>query len=472
MQRIDRNTLYWMGVTLIVFPILILLGLLMRAVQADVATGLQNLFYPAMTLHGLGMAGLWFVASLAAANCVLMRYVEPNTTVNRIALLGTLLGMVLLIVATLIGGFAPGWYFLYPLPLKGTWPTWSTVTFLIALGTLGVSWLLWSIDLLRAIARTYRLRHALAWHYIGGATEPVVPPAVLITTVSLIVCVACLVAAVLVLIGFTIDFLTGVPTDALLMKNLTFFFGHVLVNLSLYLAVAVVYDILPEYAGRPWKTNRIVAISWNFVLIIVLIAYFHHLYMDFVQPLTFHYLGQIASYVSAVPAAVVTLFGALMLVYHASMRWNMTSMFVYLGLIGWATGGVAAVIDSTIAVNFKLHNTLWVPAHFHTYMLLGMVPMVLGYFYHACQQAAPQTENTVLHRAMFWLFALGGTGFLLMFYLAGADSVPRRYALYPDSLSAGPGYAMAGLVFSVVVLAAFLIYLWETGCRWVKALTA
>src|SRR3972149_5264713 len=113
MQRIDRNTLYWMGVTLIVFPVLVLLGLLMRAVQAETAAGMQNLFYPLMTLHGLGMVGLGFVAARAAANRVLMSYVEPSTAINRIALIGTLIGVVLLIAATLIGRFAAGWYFLY-----------------------------------------------------------------------------------------------------------------------------------------------------------------------------------------------------------------------------------------------------------------------------------------------------------------------------------------------------------------------
>lgn len=469
MERIDRNTLYWMAVTLVVFPVLILLGLAMRAVQADAAPAVQAYFYPAMTLHGLGMVGLWFVAALAAASRVLSRYVEPSAAIGRLALIGTLVGVVLLIVATLIGRFAAGWYFLYPLPLQGSWPTWSTVTFLAALAVLGVVWLLWSLDLLLAIARRYKLKHALAWHYLAGKTSPEVPPAILIITVSLIVCVAGLVSAVLVLALFLVDFLAGVSADALLMKNLTFFFGHLLVNLSLYLAVAVVYEILPEYAGRPWKTNRIVAISWNFVLAVVLLAYFHHLYMDFVQPVSFQYIGQVASYASAIPAAIVTIFGALLLVYHSSMRWNIASLFFFVGLMGWAIGGMGAVIDSTIAVNYRLHNTLWVPAHFHTYMLMGLVPMVLGYFYHVCQEAAPREESRGLQRMIFWLFAVGGYGFLMMFYLAGAASIPRRYALYPDSLDGGPGYAALALVFGLVLLLGFVFYLWETGRRWTRA---
>jgi len=471
MQRVDRNSLYWMLIAFIVFPVLVLLGLLMRAVQADTVPQLQSLFYPSMTLHGLGMAGLWFVAAMAAASRVLARYTEPSAAVSRFALAGTLIGVLMLISATLIGRFAPGWYFLYPLPLQGMWPGWSTVTFLLALTVLGVAWLVWSLDLLRAIARRYSLAQALAWHYIAGRNEPVVPPAVLVTTVSLIANVACLIAAVIVLVLFFLDLLTGQAADALLMKNLTFFFGHVIVNISLYLAVGVVYDTLPEYAGRPWKTNRVVAISWNFVLAIVLLAYFHHLYMDFVQPLALHYIGQVASYASGIPAAVVTIFGALLLVYHAPMRWNIASMFFYLGLMGWAIGGVGALIDSTIAVNFKLHNTLWVPAHFHTYMLMGLVPMVLGYYYHACQEAAPRPERGGVHGLVAGLFVVGGYGFLLMFYLAGADSVPRRFALYPaEVVGSGSAYAMAGFVAAALLLLGFLIYLWETGRRWVAAL--
>ena len=81
------------------------------------------------------------------------------------------------------------------------------------------------------------------------------------------------------------------------------------------------------------------------VLLIVLFAYFHHLYMDFVQPGTLQYIGQIASYASAIPASVVTLFGALLLVYHARMRWNLTSILLFLGLAGWAVGGIGAVIE-------------------------------------------------------------------------------------------------------------------------------
>lgn len=456
-RQLHAVTLAWIIVTALLFPILIVLGIYMRTVQAGHLAGLQSWFYPVMTLHGLGMVGLWFTAPLACVSDALQRYVKPSGAVSWLALGGTVLGVVLLLVCVLLGRFAAGWYFLYPLPLLGGWPKWSAVVFLIALTILGATWLVWSLDLLRAIARRYSLSQALAWHYLAGRTEPEVPPLVLIATVSLIVCVAGLVAAVVVVALFYADVFGGFKSDSLLMKNLTFFFGHVLVNLSMYLGAAVTYEALPEYAARAWKTNRIVALSWNAVLIIVLLAYFHHLYMDFVQPQTVQYIGQIASYVSSIPAAVVTIFGALMLVYRASLRWDLAPALFLAGLAGWAIGGVGAVIDSTITVNAVLHNTLWVPAHFHTYFLMGLVLLTLAYFYHLGRAAQPETRAA--RRLIMLLMLIGGYGFLLMFYLAGAYSVPRRYAIYPGEVSYGAPYAAGAAVFAVLFLLGLLLYL-------------
>lgn len=471
MRAIHSQTLYWIAITFVLFPILIALGIYMRTVQAGGLPGLENWFYQSMTLHGLGMAGLWYVASMACVSDVLAKYVQPSPAVGRLALAGTVLGVVLLMASVFLGRFAAGWYFLYPLPFKGEWPLWSTIVFLVSLTVLGATWLVWTFDLLRAIATKYSLAQALGWHYIAGRSEPALPASVLIATVGLIASVAALVAGVVMLVLFFYELATGAPVDALLMKNLIFFFGHTIVNLAMYLGVALVYEVLPEYAGRPWKTNKVVAIAWNTVLLIVLFAYFHHLYMDFVQPGVLQYVGQIASYSSAIPSAVVTIFGALLLVYRAKMRWNLTSILFFLGLLGWAIGGLGALIDSTIVVNVRLHNTLWVPAHFHTYMVAGLVFLVLGYYYHVCRLAAPAPERTGYHKLLAALMVIGAYGFFLMFYLSGAYSVPRRFALYPAELSHGATYSAIAAGFASLFLLGFLLALIETGRRWREALS-
>jgi cytochrome c oxidase subunit 1 len=473
---LTRLTLIWVCVAFVLFPILALLGLALRALQAGYfPTTPPEWFYAVMTLHGLGMVGVWFVAGLAGLCFLLSRYVRPSIAVSRIALALTALGVVLLLAATLVGKLGVGWYFLYPLPFHstGTWPGWATAALFAALTVLGVGWTLWSGDVLRSIGSRYRLSEALGWHYLAGRAAPEVPPIVIIATVSCIGVLAGLVAAVVLLALVASERLGGgLANDALLMKNLTFYFGHMVVNITMYFGVAMVYEIMPAYTGRPWKTNALVVLSWNAVLALVMFAYFHHLYMDFAQPRWLQVLGQLSSYLISVPAAVVTIFSTLVLVYRSRTRWTLAPTLLYIGVMGWAIGGVAAVIDSTISVNTQFHNTLWVPAHFHTYYLLGVVLMILGAVYHLATTLTPQPENGRRSRAIAAQIVVGGYGFVLAFYLAGADSVPRRFASYPAEIARGELFANIAVVFGVVLLAGALLYLWDAGSRCVRALKA
>ena len=198
-------------------------------------------------------------------------------------------------------------------------------------------------------------------------------------------------------------------------------------------------------------------------------AYLHHLYMDFAQPQWLQVAGQLSSYLISVPAAVVTIFSTLALVDGSNTRWKLPSMLLYLGVMGWAIGGVAAVIDSTVMVNTRFHNTLWVPAHFHTYYVMGVVLMILGTVFHLAADLSKLPESRALTRAIVATVGVGGYGFLLMFYLAGVAGVPRRYAVYPEEVARGILYAKVSLLFITVLLLGALLYMWEAGRRCVRA---
>lgn len=471
----QRLTLTWGGTLIILFPILGLLGLFMLLIHANFFPTLDPIwFYAVLTLHGVGMVGLWFITGFSGVLYLLSRYIRPSFAISRFAFALTIIGVLLIIISTLVGRFAAGWYFLYPLPYRsgGVWSNWATDLYLIGLAILGVAWTLWALDLLRAISQRYSLSQALCWHYLRGKTEPEIPPIILITTVSTIASLTGFAAAVLLLIFFAADRIAGVPADPLLMKNLVFYFGHVLVNITMYLGVAMLYDILPKYVDRPWKTTSVTAFAWNVVLFLVLFAYFHHLYMDFVQPKAVQVLGQIASYAISVPAAVVSILGALGMVYRAKVRWTLASSLIFAGTMGWAIGGVAAVIDSTIAVNFRFHNTLWVPGHFHTYFMMGVVLMIMGFLVHFTSQLTGREETSALRRIIMTLILIGGYGFVFMFFLGGANHVPRRYAVYPEEVAQGILYAKWSLFFITLLSIGILIYLVEVGKRWIASFSA
>jgi cytochrome c oxidase subunit 1 len=84
--------------------------------------------------------------------------------------------------------------------------------------------------------------------------------------------------------------------DALLAKNMIYFFGHVFINATIYMGVIAVYELLPRYSSRPWGVSRPFLWAWAASTVMVLIVYPHHLLMDFVMPPWILVMGQIISF--------------------------------------------------------------------------------------------------------------------------------------------------------------------------------
>jgi cytochrome c oxidase subunit 1 len=441
-----RLVALWSATMLALFVVLVLLGLTMRLGQAELLALHPGLFYAIMTMHGLGMAGVLYSAGFGALWLLCRREVELSHGVLWTSYALIVAGALGLVAATLIGRFGPGWYVLYPLPfVRATWPGWATGLAVISLMALGVGWLIGQLDLLRGLARRYGLGRMLGWHWFGGgqAGGEEVPILVLIATVVAVAGALATVCGAAMLMMYLLQWLSPEQTfDPLLLKNMVFLFGHTVVNITMYCGVGFVYAMLPRFTGRPWRGNATVALAWNATLVFVLLAYFHHLYMDFAQPIGLQYAGQIASYLSAVPATVVTVFGVAGQIWRAPTRWSFAPLALVAGVVGWVVGGFAAVLDATIVINRTLHNTLWVPGHFHTYFLVGFVLLLFAFAFDFFRSSAERLACGAL-----WTLLASGYGFVAMFYLAGAGGVPRRYAGYA-ALKAGTlhqtGAALAG----------------------------
>ena len=54
----------------------------------------------------------------------------------------------------------------------------------------------------------------------------------------------------------------AVTVDPLLAKSMLWWFGHPVVYLLLFPAVAVYYQLIPRYAQRPLVAGHVIAIAW------------------------------------------------------------------------------------------------------------------------------------------------------------------------------------------------------------------
>ncbi|VAV89449.1 Cytochrome c oxidase (B(O/a)3-type) chain I [hydrothermal vent metagenome] len=450
-----------------VFVLMMLVGVIMRASQGKIIEIDPALFYQLMTVHGAGMVGTAAFSGACIMWYFLGRYVRLTPAVFWIFLGLFLTGVVLVLVAVLVGGFGAGWTFLYPLPAQsgGAWETWAAVSFILGYISIGVGFLIFHLEAGRAMIKQYGgLSHALGWPLAFGKADPesAPPPTVIAAaTITVFNSLGITVGAAVLIITLVDLLIPGfINIDALLAKNMIFFFGHVLINASIYMAVIAVYEIIPEYTRRPWKSSRMLAISWAAVLLIVMAVFPHHLLQDTVMPAWALAMGQIVSYMSGLPLLAVTAFSLLAYLRGSGIRWDVASSLLVLGIAGWSIGSVPAILDSIISVNKVMHNTQWVPGHFHIYLLLGEVAMVFGFMGWLVRQPRGDKRFGVIDRAAFAVYLFGGAGFTLMFLISGAMSVPRRWAVHIEAWilqdQIATGFAVLVVLGSVIFLLRYL----------------
>jgi cytochrome c oxidase subunit 1 len=443
--RAQRITRTWLVTSALVLIGLALAGGAMRLAQANGGTLVPaDVFYEVMSVHGSGMVAVGLMAGAALLWHLMSDVMELSITVNRIVYLLTLTGLLVIVLAVIVFGYSSAWTFLYPLPEH---PGSGVATasegaagYLVGLALVVVGFLLWCADFIRAgLKRCGSLPRLLGFYVFSSsghghsdehdptATEPSLIAG---TVVSILGLSACVIGALIVVLMLASLVFPSLTISALVAKNMIYYTGHTLANLQIYVAAGIAYSVLPAYTKRPWRLSRALVAGWLATLAIVMLAFFHHLYQDFAQPEAVQWVGNVASYAAAIPPMTVTIYGGLVQVWRSGIRWSAAPLFTFMAMAGWAIGGFGAVIDSTISLNQFLHNTLWVPAHFHTYMALGVMFFLIGATYHLIPSLTGRRMSESVGRRAALLMTVGGYGLVLCWYISGSMTAPRRY-LYP-----------------------------------------
>src|SRR5690625_2316623 len=372
----------------VVVLLMIILGIIMLMQQGGMINLSPATFYQLLTMHGTGMVGAVALAASAIMWYFLSHYVKLSEKFLKLNLAFFIIGVVMVIIGIFSFEYASSWVFLYPLPAisAGVWGKIGALLYLGGMLILGIGFLLFYIDRGRAIIINYgSLGTGLGWDVIAGRKSEADAPVstIVASTMVTIVNTAALLSGATVLMMNIISVVNPAFTfNPLLAKNLTFAFGHIFANVTIYMAVIAVYEILSRRTKRPWASNKPFLIAWTMSTVFTMLVYPHHLLQDTVMPKAILIMGQVLSYANGLPVLIITAYGALMIVYKSGIKWDLASGLIFLSMFGWTVAVIPAIVDSAIVVNHVMHNTKWVPGHFHLYMGLGVVAMIFGFTYY------------------------------------------------------------------------------------------
>lgn len=462
-----------------------LLGVVLRWSQAvpDARVG-DNFWYAMMTAHGLGSFVGWGAFCVMGLSwwifyCVGFPIRGFGLAMARLTWWLMVLGVVGIVFTTLILQFGASWVFLYPLSFEsaGEWGDWATGLFSFSVLLVGLSIVTWCLGVLHTATRRAslgavasgivdRLALSMGWGYLFPRTFPTnsrpVPYAVIpLAVIGIDMIIATLPLAGLLVwqifqaIGWVGD------ADALVAKNILWWFGHPVVYLLLFPAVAAYYYLVPRYAGRELVAGNVIAIAWTVAVIANVFVWAHHIYLDYpdgtvqsqintvMQPITF----------SLVLPSALSLYSLAFTIYRSRFVWTPASTALFLGLVGWLLAGLSGVINATIAFDVIVHNTLWIVGHFHHMAMLNIGLLIFGAVY----ALLPELSGKALYSERLawvhvWTTFLAGMAFFGLWLVQGLDGAPRRWSVLPGQYD---GITRWSLVFVFILAAAQALFFWN-----------
>src|SRR5215204_3151648 len=325
-------------------------------------------YYQGLTLHGVINAVVlttFFAVAFGHATMAFFRSKEPNKMIAWTSFSFMAIATVLAAWA-MLAGKASVLYTFYP-PLKAH-PFFYLGAALLIVG----SWLP-----LFNWAKMY-----VQWKRGNPTTKT--PLAVLGTLINFIIWFVCTLAVAYEVLVLLLPWAMGwTPTvNVTLARTLFWFFGHALVYFWLLPAYIMFYTILPKVAGGKLYSDLAGRIALFLFLLFSVPVGVHHQFSDPSISKGIKMFQGLLTYGVSIPSFITAFTIAATLEYAGRKRgakglfgWMIKLpyldpnkfLFAYLiaGLILFIFGGLTGLVNASYQLNNVVHNTAWMPGHFH-----------------------------------------------------------------------------------------------------------
>ncbi len=283
------------------------------------------------------------------------------------------------------------------------------------------------------------------------------------------------------ILGFLLPWSLGwtVGIDPQLARTLFWFTGHPLVYYWLLPAYISWYAMLPKQVGGKMFSDQLARLAfWLFLLLSVPLG-FHHQFVDPGIPSGWKYIHFVLTYGVAFPS-FLTLFTVIASLEYGAVKNGGKGIFGWIRKLPWSDpsvvaqllagilflfGGIGGIMNASYNVNLVLHNTAWVPGHFHLTVGSAVTMTFFGISYWLVPYLTGKPLwGKKLALASSWIYFVGMLVFSNAMHTVGLLGAPRRVPLgsapyVPDEwvghlwrVGAGGTLMYIGLVLYVVVI--------------------
>ena len=418
----------------------------------------QDLYNQIFTMHGTTMMFLFAVPAVEALGVILLPQILgardlPFPRLGAFAIWAYIIGG-LVFFGTIFFDLAPkdGWFMYPPLTLKEYSPGDNADFWLLGIGFIEISAIAGAIEIIVGTLKTRAPGMSLA-------RMPIFAWAMLVFAGMIVFAFPAVILATMLLeiersFGWPF-FNAELGGDPLLWQHLFWFFGHPEVYIIFLPAAGLVSMMVSTMARSSLIGYELIVVALIATGFFSFGLWVHHMFTTGIPSLSLGFFSAASSAV-AIPSGIqVFSWIATMAAGRKRFRITTASLFILGFLFIFTVGGLTGVMVAMVPIDFQVHDTHFVVAHFHYVLVGGLVFPLFATIYYWLPMVSRTSMSERLGR---WIFALMFIGFNVAFFpmhFAGLMGMPRRVWTYPPSL----GWDLPNMISTVgaFVLAAGIL---------------
>ena len=431
----------------------------MMRVQQALATGgnegilTSDHFQQIFTAHGTIM--IFFVAMglmFGIINLVLPLMLGARDVafpfLNSVSFWLFFMGMVLINASLVIGEFAATGWLAYP-PLSGLEYSpgvgvdyWIWSLQIAGIGSLlsGVNFIV-TILKMRAPGMTLMKMPIFAWSVLGSMLLVIFAFPILTATLAML--------SLDRLLGMHF-FTSGMGGNPMMYVNLIWAWGHPEVYILILPAFGIFSEIVATYSRKALFGYKSMVAAIMAIAFFSYVVWLHHFFTMGAGADVNAFFG-ITTMIIAIPTGV-KVFNWLFTMYRGRVRFT-SPMYWFIGfVVTFTIGGMTGVLHAIPAIDFQMHNSLFLVAHFHNMIIGGVVFGFLAGLTYWFPKIFGFTLHEGLGKAAAWCWIIGFVGAFGPLYILGIMGATRRLDSYDASLGWQGLFIVAGIGLMIIML--------------------